>query len=191
MVRKRLIDWFKIARADRIADKLIPFLTDGERVLDFGCGDFLIGPELLKRRRLELTGIDVIDINQTNLPFRRYDGRRLPFSNQAVETVLALFVFHHIKDQCQAIKECLRVASKRLIVAEDVYHNRLERRLLEVLDNSNHCFVSDQMNLPHTFRQTADWIRIIEGLGCRLNTAAAIRPNPWRPSRHRLLVFDL
>ena len=92
------------------------------RVLDFGCGDgffiqTLIGQNKTKRAAdLKLTGLD---IDQDKLreakdkriyqKLVRYDGKKLPFSNDYFEMVISNCVLEHVSDLSLVLKEINRV----------------------------------------------------------------------------------
>lgn len=94
----------------------------GETVLDVGCGTgYLL--DRLKRLRpdLQLTGTDFIieQGTRTRHPDIRFvEGHieRLPFDDDAFDTVICTHVLEHILEFRAALAELRRVAAKRLII---------------------------------------------------------------------------
>lgn len=95
---------------------------EGDTVLDVGCGTgYLL--DWLKQRRpaLKLTGSDFIieEGTRTRHPDIRFvEGHveRLPFEDDAFDTVICTHVLEHILEFRKALVELRRVAKKRLII---------------------------------------------------------------------------
>lgn len=108
-------------RASRIADFLSRFIDPQDTVLDCGCGHMMVARSVRERIGIEIMGIDVINLNHTDLELCIYDGRRLPFADNSFDVAYLAFVLHHTLNPRQVIGECLRVARRSVIVLEDVY----------------------------------------------------------------------
>lgn len=92
----------------------------GTRVLDIACGrGFFSG--LLAERGLETFGADIVISDSTRL---RYPGvhfhvaslDRLPYEDNAFDTVICAHTLEHVRELQPAIAELRRVAAKRLLV---------------------------------------------------------------------------
>ena len=91
----------------------------GKRVLDFGCGDGVYAPDLLKRGATEVIGIDdspkMIGLANERFgdlkgaQFIVADGGSLPFEQNGFDFVFANFVLHHFVDLIPPLKEIFRV----------------------------------------------------------------------------------
>ena len=77
-----------------------------------------------------------------------------------------------------------------LIVLEDVYQNAFELSLLKLLDYHGNRVISEDMSLPFNFRTEMEWKGVFESLDTGSVTVENIRPNHWRPSRHRMFVVE-
>lgn len=181
---------FSHYRAKRISAFILPHLESNHRVMDFGCGDLLIGKYLKDRLNLDLTGIDVIDTNRTDINFRKYDGKTIPFKDKSFDTTYASFVFHHIQNIPQLLAECLRVTKKRLVILEDVPKNNLEKFITKMLDYSN-LLLSDQMNIPMNFQSEKSWVHLFQQMNLNLVKVYDVVPNPIRPTRHKMFVVEM
>lgn len=141
-----------------------------------------------ERIGIEITGVDVINLNYTDLELCIYDGRRLPFADNNFDVVYLAFVLHHTLNPRQVIRECLRVARRWVIVLEDVYRNKLELALLKALDWIGNRPFSSAMSLPYQFKSTREWMMLFQDLGVNVVSQVNVRPLPWRPTRHRMFV---
>ncbi|PSR02804.1 MAG: hypothetical protein BRD47_02135 [Bacteroidetes bacterium QS_8_68_28] len=157
-------------KARRVTDLLPAGFLSGNppaRVLDLGAGEGFVGEWLHQRYGAEVVLADVGDFNRTDLPQVVYDGCQLPFEDDAFDAVVLYFVLHHAEDPEAVLREAMRVAEGRVVVAESVYKGRVQRRLLRLLDrgaNRLRCgkAVADG---PLRFRRAEAWRALIERLG--------------------------
>lgn len=177
-------------RANRIANYLPKFVASGETVLDCGCGSLLIGKALQKLSGVKVYGTDVINLNCTDLNICLCPGERLALANNSVSVVCLIFVLHHTEDPLETVRECLRVAQRRIIIIEDVYQSSLELVLLKLLDWMGNRSVSAEMSIPFNFKSENEWKDIFETFDVELVAVESVRPLPWRPSRHKLFVLE-
>jgi ubiquinone/menaquinone biosynthesis C-methylase UbiE len=177
-------------RARRIAADLATALDGEQTVLDCGCGRMEIAQQLHAMLGTDVVGLDLISVNQTSLPLCLGNGIQLPFADQSFDAVYVALVLHHSRQPEHVLAECLRVTRRLLVVLEDVYNNSLERSLLKILDWLGNRSISPDINFPYNFKKEAEWLHIFHKLGVRLQRAQAIRPVPWRPSRHRMFVLE-
>ena len=158
-------------KARRVADLLPAGFFSAKRaprMLDLGAGEGFVG-EQLQQRGAEIVLADVADLNQTPLPHRVYDGRRLPFADNAFDAVVLYFVLHHTEDAEAVLGEAMRVASGPVVVAESVYESEGQRRLLRVLDRvANGLRGSGMAEGPLRFRRAETWRALVRRLGGRV-----------------------
>ena len=150
-------------KAERV-DRLLP---PASRVLDLGCGEGHVGAALADLGH-RVTLADVADFHRAALPFARYDGRRLPFTNDAFDAVVLYFVLHHAADPEAALAEAMRVG-RRVVVVESVYRTARERRVLDLLDRLANRLrggrvMAKQEEHLH-FRPAAEWAELARRLG--------------------------
>lgn len=166
-----VLRWRARRKAQRIAD-LVSQLSPRSgkqplRILDLGAGEGYVGEALQEQHGYEVVLVDVGDYNRTALPSRTYDGRRLPHPNQAFGIVVLSFVLHHAEHPDQVLGEALRVAESRVVIAESVYRNDPQRRLLRVLDRwANRMRCGGVMaEGALCFRTEQEWRTMIEEAG--------------------------
>ncbi len=108
------------------------FIEKGESVLDVGAGNGKVIKLLEKFHGCNISAVDVQ--NQSNIPIKNYklfDGENLPYKDNAVDTILLSYVFHHVdkNNKHDFLKECMRVTKKKIIMNEDVPKNAFDRLL--------------------------------------------------------------
>ncbi len=176
-------------RARRMARYLLRHIAPGEVILDCGCGSMRIARLLSEQAPARAYGTDVINLNRTSLSLCLSAGERLPFLSASIDTVFLIFVLHHVQDPAATLRECLRVARRRVVIAEDVFESPLELGLLRWLDWAGNRSVSSEMSLPFGFKHERAWKATFSRVGAKVERVESIRPIPWRPSRHRLFVL--
>lgn len=110
-----------------MSKELAPYIGAGNRVLDLGCGTGIIGATLAQTLKASITGTDVRDIRETNIPFVPTDGQQLPFPDNTFDVILISYVLHHIEEVETLLQEARRVCRGIVIVYEDTPRNLFHR----------------------------------------------------------------
>ena len=84
-----------------IADRMLPFIVPGERVLDFGAGDGKMAEYVVRTCNARAELLDVKNHNQTALAHHLYDGQHIPFPAGSFDSAFAVAVLHHIAKDVQ------------------------------------------------------------------------------------------
>jgi SAM-dependent methyltransferase len=139
----RRYDVSKLLRAHRLARRL----TDGEEVLDVGCGDARLLRDLgmfrpLRRR----VGIDVAQPTppEPGIEVGAYDGQTIPFPDRSFDSVVFGYFLHYLTREHAVglLNEGCRVARRSVFVLDDSQpewtfwyrvRNRLERLRSDIL----------------------------------------------------------
>lgn len=177
-------------RAKRVAKEIVGSVHSPERVLDLGCGGMDVAYHVQSALRVPVVGMDIINMNKTDLPFCIGDAVKLPFADQSFDVVYVALVLHHTRHPEDVLEECIRVTRKSLLVLEDVFQSPIERETLKVLDWIGNHTISSKIPFPFNFKSEVQWVSLFERLKFKLTHIKSIRPNPWRPSRHRLFVLE-
>jgi SAM-dependent methyltransferase len=133
------IDWFRWASA-RINRRhtefnyaaVAPHIPHGATVLDVGAWDGSLARLLADRKACRPLLVDVVDKNQSGLPFRRFDGVHLPLApGERFDVVQLLYVLHHAADDHALLTEARRALAPggTLLVAEDLVETPLQRAI--------------------------------------------------------------
>lgn len=173
------------SRAKKMASFVSPYLSKDERVLDFGSGDGLVAEALAKETGANITLLDVVNANMSELPEVIYDGQKIPFADKEFEKSMSLMVLHHTKDHKGLVEELKRVTRSELIITEDIYNNALELLIVKALDLTNKLIDWD-MPVNLSFKKDGEWKEFFKENGLELLETKVIRPRDFRPTRHRL-----
>jgi SAM-dependent methyltransferase len=158
----RLIGSFSRARSQRIVELCAPHLSPGARLLDIGCG---IGhtAEEFAAKKFAVIACDIVDLRFVPLAFVLADGAHLPFDRETFDGALLITVLHHAPaaQHLAILREAARVLrpNGRLIILEDTYRTRFERRLTHVLDSLMNL---EFFNHPHANRSLREWRALIK-----------------------------
>lgn len=161
-------------RTAAILSAVRPQLNNGDRIVDIGAGSCHVAQTLHEKYGFDITAIDVVDHNITNMPLKLYDGERLPYADGAFDVALLLFVLHHAPDAAGLLAEAARVA-KKVIILEDTPANGVETRVWRKLDYlENHAQHAD-VHVAHEAKSAAGWQTFFEAHGCRTMFHATFR----------------
>lgn len=174
--------WFRETSARIISEHLAhnlasvsPYIASGSKVLDVGAWDGLLGEALVERLDCRVLGVDVVDRNQTRIPFRLFDGSRLPVADdERFDVVLLLYVLHHAVDDLVLLREARRVLAPGgcVIVGEDVVE-RLGQRL-HTLGFHVFLLVFQGLGWKGRFRRAHAWQARFAEAGLRVDQAAHV-----------------
>lgn len=146
-----------------LADVLLPLLPPSGSVLDVGCGDGLLGRAVISARpALDVTGLDVLVRPGCAIAAQAFDGKSIPFDNNAFDAVLCVDVLHHADDPRALLREMARVAG-RVVLKDHTRDGLLAGPTLRVMDwvaNARHGFA-----LPYTYWSTREWNDVLRDLG--------------------------
>lgn len=130
-------------------------------VLDLGAGEGYVGAWFHHDLQANVQLADVVDFNQTALPFTLYDGIHLPFPDDAFEVTTLSFVLHHCQHQEQVLAEAIRVTRGRILILESVYTTAWDLKQLTFLDKlANRLRSRGKMQAQEDhlyFRTVPDW----------------------------------
>lgn len=130
-------------------------------VLDVGSGRGYIAKEISKDGK-KVQCLDIKDHNLTDLSLKIYDGKKIPFRANSFDTVLVCYVLHHAANPISLLKECAKVAKKRIIIFEDNADSLLTKPL-DILFNRLH-----GVDTPLNFRNISEWINEFKKSGLKI-----------------------
>lgn len=150
--------------------------VDGAACLDVGCGDM---------RLAELLGASIpgsiwtcVDVHP--LPpglaadprwskYREFDGRTLPFPDNAFAVALFCDVLHHAPADAQPalLAESLRVARK-VVVKDHFEYGPMSRMMLRAMDFAGNWGYG--VPVPERYFSEASYLALLGGVGCRETT---------------------
>jgi len=189
-------EWLQILQRFRASQKyrrISPYLPESSnqiRVLDLGAGEGYLGEHIRDRTGAEVWLADVLPMNRTQLPSTLYDGRKLPFADDAFDVVVLYFVLHHCEDQHAVLREAVRTCRGRVIIVESVYETSRDLRVLTFLDTlANRWRSGGRMRSQEEhllFRTDAEWRRIFRDMRISLRKHAT-----WGRFVHKQVLYVL
>lgn len=128
--------------------------------------------QVLRNNGYQVSPVDVQDTSvRDDLIPTIYDGEHLPYTDQQFDACLLLTVLHHCSDPDQILAEAGRVARK-VIVIEDIYSSRWQRRLTWWLDSLLNWEFTGH---PHNNRSDLEWRNAFRELNQNLIVASKRR----------------
>ena len=181
----KLLKYLYKKRAIYYANLVSPYIKKGERVLDVGAGTGFISKILSKKARVTL--LDIKDYNQTDLPLRIYDGKKIPFKNKSFDTILLLTVLHYAPNTEKFLKEIKRVANK-IIIVDDVYETKFGKFIV----NLNDSVVSNTVGIftKFNFLKDKEFKTMFEKYGLKLVNSEKIR-SFLRITQQKIYVLEV
>lgn len=140
-----------------IADAVCRLLPDTNMtVLDVGCGDGALARRIMTcRPTLAFEGVEVVEPAAPRMPIGLYDGKTLPFRDDAFDVVLCADMLHHTTSPFDLLREACRVARSYVVVKDHVCDSRVDRILLTGMDWLGN--VGKGVPLPFHFLSSDQW----------------------------------
>jgi len=182
-----------LKRAQIVGNQLMPFIKEGDRVLDFGCSIMFTTKYVSSRKKILLTGIDVINyknLSDGDIKFVKYDGGKLPFKEDQFDVVVTLFVLHHTNNPEFYLKELIRVSKKTILICEDTYINKFEGSVTKLI-----CwfanFTAGDKNLKRNFKSIEEWKELFTKCNVKLIAMKRFYPYLIKKIPTRNILFTL
>lgn len=105
------------------------------KLLDVGCGDGTITKIVADKNKISAEGIDIMARPSCAIPFKEYDGHRIPYADNSVDACLFVDVLHHLHHVEALLAEACRVSSKYIIIKDHIWKSKLDYKILEFMDN--------------------------------------------------------
>jgi SAM-dependent methyltransferase len=153
------------ARLRELVRRILPYVREGDHILDVGCGNGALGKALLdapgRPVGISVTGLERFRRGGEPIEVIPYDGVTIPAPAGTYDVVILADVLHHEENPDRLIDECIRVC-KRLVVVKD-------HQVLGPLARQRVSFIDWAANAPY-------------GVRClyRYNTPAQWRATPGR-----------
>lgn len=153
--------WWALRRAEVKRKRLLPFLTEGESILEVGSGNGALA-KLLGQKGMKLSALDIADNSLfEDMHVQVYNGQKFPFTDKQFDVCQLITMLHHTTNAEELIREAKRV-SNRVIIMEDIYENRFQKYVTWFTDSLvNWEFFAH----PHTNRSDAEWKELFERNG--------------------------
>jgi len=171
------------------------FIKNGAKILDLGCGSGIAGDYFKKFFKAEVFGVDIKNNRVVDLPFKKIDGKNLPFDDNSFDAVLICYVLHHAEDPIAVLKEARRVGKERIVIYEDMadgFFSKLFCRFHGLsFDIFFQGFVGKKRENPeYFFKGEKEWQGIFKGLGLKIVFEKRISL-PISPVAKRIFILDI
>lgn len=186
----KYIYWpFLAMRSKALSKMLAKHILPGSSILDVGAGNMLVAQRLVDTKRITVQGLDVLDMNFTDLPHKLFNGMNIPFNNNTFDTALLIGVLHHVSDQEALLKEVKRVTRSNIIIFEDTYNTELGKLWVKIRDVIGNIPEELKMNFALNFRKVDEWKDLFTKLDLVLKYEKTFF-NPTRLTYHTLFVIE-
>ena len=155
---------YLLKRAQIVGDQVLSFINEGDELLDFGCAFMLTSKYIFEKKKINLTGLDVVEYKKgkvEGINFVKYEGGKLPFKANRFDVVISLFVLHHTNNPDYYLNELARVSKKTIVICEDTYSNEFEKSITKLICWFSNFIVGDT-NLERSFRSIKEWKHIFD-----------------------------
>ena len=123
------------ARLRTLVSTIAPFLKDGDRVLDVGCGNGTLGHALMQAKPgITAEGLERAVRGGEPIKVHAYDGVKIPFGDAAYDIVIVADVLHHEPEPDRLMRECARVAKRAVIVKDHQVSGLLAQQRISFMD---------------------------------------------------------
>jgi len=151
-------------RVDAILKEVANWISNGDKVLDVGCGDGLLSKKLTKLKNINIEGVETVKQPDSLIPIKLFDGKILPYPDKSFDKILLIDVLHHSRNPELLLKECSRVAHY-VIIKDHCWRNFINLGFLYLSD-----YISNKpkgVDLPMNFIHRKNWEKLLKD--CDLN----------------------
>lgn len=167
-------------RVRRLAAAITERLPVNARVLDVGCGSGDLAALVMQMRPdVTIEGIDVLVRPGTAIPVHAFDGKHIPFDDDAFDAAIVVDVLHHTDDPAAVLGEIARVAP--IVIIKDHLRDGIAAnatlRFMDWVGNAAH-----GVRLPYNYLSQREWSRIWTKLGLATSafaTRLSLYPRPF------------
>lgn len=159
-------------RTQWITNVVDKFIQEDGKLLDIGSGGGFVAEEIKKRKKSQITLLDVVNFDYTDSKVVLYDGRNMPFEKDHFDDSLLIFVLHHSENLEQVLKEAKRVTNGKILILEDTYSSIIGKAMLILEDTLTNLPVfllhPFKENMLFKFKSIKKWKETFNDLGLSL-----------------------
>lgn len=174
-------------RIRKLAQVLPPYLAGATEVLDVGAGDGQLAARLAEQVPARFVGCDTVLQPTPAIEVVRYDGRTLPFGDNAFQYVMLIDMLHHVRDQRRVLSEARRVAREFLLIKDHYWETPFDRAWLAAIDYVGNAPLG--VDVPYQFLQAAQWEALFQETLLEVVQCAKLRWSWIDPIRQ--VIFKL
>lgn len=167
MIFYKILKPFYQKAAQRMCKECQPFVKEGSKILDLGCGPAVVSKGFQDFFKSDVFGVDVQDTKVEKIPFKKIDGFNLPFENDKFDVCLISYVLHHTKDPKKILKEAKRVSKGKIIIFEDLPEGFLSKIRCFLHEFFYNIFFQ-KTKQKFNFKTKKEWEELFKSLGLKL-----------------------
>ncbi len=160
-------------REEIIVKHVAPFIPPQKSILEIGAGNGLVAQSLQRQSGASFTLLDVVDYNRTALKLHVFDGRTLPFEDNAFDLALLVFVLHHNPDPRPVLREALRVARQGVLLVENDVQGVVRKPLTQMVDSTE--FVRRGVPRCYFTKSAVEWMALLHEFSPRAQVLARFK----------------
>ena len=156
---------YEIKTACNTYSHLKGYIKQSDVILDVGSGTGLVAELIGQETGARVVCLDVAQDNHAHRKPIFFDGKSMPFYDEAFTVSICCFVLHHVPFQKELLDEMKRVTKSRIIILEDVVENTTDRFLMLL----HKVYSGFRYHSFYTrFRNDYDWRRLFAVCGLRV-----------------------
>jgi SAM-dependent methyltransferase len=133
-------------------------------VLDIGCGTGEICQQLQELRpNIQFVGAEVNIRPNALIETVKFDGNRLPFSDQSFDFALLVDVLHHTQNPSVLLMEARRVARQFVLLKDHICASKFDYLCLRFMDWVGNR--SYDIELPYNYLSSTQWYELCNEIG--------------------------
>lgn len=171
-------------RVQILASNIAPLIpAKVKTVLDIGCGDGQLSSLILKHKKnqkLAITGLEVLKRQHCAINYKIFNGKKIPFKDNAVDLCFLVDVLHHTKNIPEQLAEVKRVSKSYIIIKDHIYINSVDFAILKFMD-----WVGNKpygVGLIYNYQKKQEWLKLFKTLGLKVvkwHEGVSLYPAPF------------
>ena len=159
---------------DRRVCEVLASHMNGKNALSVGCGNGNIESVIQEMNGIKIVGAEVTSYNESKIPIKLYDGKRLPFKDNEFDTTMFVYVLHHTNNIKGILAEAKRVTRGSILILDHTYTNTVSKAMLKLYDYCAN--VLFRMPIPFNFLRIREWTQLFRKLDLRVAESSVLSP---------------
>ncbi|MBA3961645.1 MAG: class I SAM-dependent methyltransferase [Chthoniobacterales bacterium] len=150
-----------------LTELILPYLHEGDSILDVGCGNGTLGAKLAsaaagKGLSVKVSGLERFPRGGEPIPVSSYSGGRFPFDDRTFDVVILADVLHHELDPDALLRECARVGRRYLVIKDHQLAGPLAKARVSLIDWAANAPYG--VKCLYRYNRPAEWNAILHDL---------------------------
>ncbi len=160
-----------------LTEQLSEYLLSSTKVLDVGSSNGKLADTLIKANsKLQITGVDTHVLSPQYIHIDSYDGKHLPYQDNAFDTAMVIDVLHHDEEIEKVLIEVMRVTTRYILIKDHYFNNIFERAGLYFADFLGNAPYG--IKLPYNYLNQTQWDHLFQKLKLKVVAKKKFRYSP-------------